>query len=161
MSQVMEQPRPRPMPTLQLFGAALHVFILLCWAGIVPVWLLLPPPLQAEVEPVLRGLTLPALALCGAILLAAMLRLAGLLYGESNRLADTGLRLGGIAFAGVALKAITGLSLAGAGLDWQATLFLTIFHTGAIVALLVLPWVAAIVLIVAVLSLLRRDPRPC
>ena len=74
-------------------------------------------------------------------------------------MAGLALQLGGLAFTLIVFKAISGLPLAGLGLDWQWTVIMAMLHVGATVGLLFLPWLAAIILIVGVLGLLRGDWR--
>ena len=159
MSHVIEPRYPWPMRRPHLFGVALHIVILLCWAGIVPAWRLLPAPAQPVVLPMLNQLYWPALYLAGATLLVALLRFADLLDGGFDRMAGLALQLGGLAFTLIVFKAISGLPLAGLGLDWQWTVIMAMLHVGATVGLLFLPWLAAIILIVGVLGLLRGDWR--
>jgi hypothetical protein len=159
MSYVSQPSRPPPMPTFHLLGAALHVVILLCWAGIVPAWRLLPPEGQAVVEPALGQLYWPALAFAGAVALAALLRFAGWLGEGFDRLARLGLQVGGIVFACLVFKAIIGLASTDLGLGWQGAIIMALLHVGASVGLLVLPFVAVIVVVVGLLSLLFRALR--
>jgi hypothetical protein len=158
MSEAIEQ--PRRMHALHLFSVAAQMTIVLAWAGIVPVWALLPPAGQDAVEPVLSEMFWPALALCGAILLVTLLRLAGMLQGLADRLAGLGLAVGGVAFSCLAVKALAGFSFASWGLSPNGMLVAAVLHAGASFATPILPWIAVIVLVTGLLNIMRRAGRP-
>jgi hypothetical protein len=157
MTQVIHS-RPGPaMASAHLTGGLLHAAWVLCWGGIIPVWQWAPQPVQPSLEAALDSLRTPALAMAGAVLVVTLLRIAGL-RGRLRRLVELGFGLAGIAFAIVALTAVNGLSYFGYGALWQMIGFMV--HVGAIVARLILPWVAVIMVIAGLFSLLRPEPRP-
>jgi hypothetical protein len=149
--QILMRPGPG-MSSAILTGATIHVAFLLCWAGIIPVWKLAPQPLQSSLQAALATLLWPALAMAGGVILVAMLRIAGM-RGRIARVAYTVLNVAGIAFAIVALGAVSGISFAGYGPGWMMLGWM--ISVGAIVARVILPWVAVIVVIAGLLSLLR------
>jgi hypothetical protein len=153
MTQVLEHPRPQ-FQGLHLGVAAVHVFILLCWAGIVPLWRLLPPSGQAVVLPLLQGLYWPALALAALTVVVAVMRYLGVLSGGGDQLAATGQQLAGIAFACLVFKAMLGLSVGALGLGTAGTLIATGLRVVAPLMLVILPIVAVIILVTSILKVL-------
>jgi hypothetical protein len=155
MRPMMDQPLPLPLRTHYLSAAAMNVFFLLCWAGVVPLWRLLPPRAQAAVLPLMRELYQPAMVYAGAIVLVALLRFAGM-HGWLDRLARLVLQICGIGFAFLLLRAIVALPPGGLdlGADWTAVL--EVSRLGASFVLMFLPLVAAIVVIVGALDLAFR-----
>jgi hypothetical protein len=149
--------RPGPvMTSAHLTGAAIHVAFLLCWAGVIPAWRLAPVPVQPALVAALDPLRTPALAMAGAVVFVALLRIAGL-RGRLRRLVELCLGLAGVAFAIVALGAVSGLSFSGYGPGWQMIGFMVI--VGGLVARLILPWVAVIMVIAGLISLLKPKPQ--
>jgi hypothetical protein len=143
------------MQAFYLLGTATYLVIALCWAGILPVWLLAPEPVQPALETALHTLLWPVLALVGAVSLVTLLRLGGALCGGwPDRLAGLGLQVAGLVFACMALRAVVGLSFAGYGSFWP---FVDIaLHVGGGLALLVLPFVTVIVAVAGLVNVLQR-----
>ena len=144
------------MRALHLIAAGVYLTILLCWAGILPAWMLAPAPVQPALAAALSQLLAPALALSAAVLVVALLRLAGVLAGGwLDRLAGLVLQVAGILFACLALRAVAPLSFAGYSLGWN--LVDVALHAGAGLAMVFLPVVAVIAAVAGLIRLFRRE----